>query len=211
MRKPADGSSNAERLATVDGEAYLTSAQGNTGILHFREALSQLPATAQRLHLAAVDLSQTAKKVAPLIQGGASSMAGALSPNGRLLAYGSDETGRPEVYVRDFPGLQGRWQISTAGGQEPHWAPDGRELYYRHNDLFMAVSVDTGAAFQASTPSVLFKGVYNVRDSSNQSYAVDPKGGRFLMIRSASDDSERSRVRVVLNWSEELKQRVPTR
>jgi len=210
MRKPADGSANAERLATFDGEAYLASAEERTAILHVRDAKSQTT-TAQKFHLAAVELVPAGKISTLLPSGRNKSGEGALSPNGRFLAYDSDETGRPEVYVRDFPSLRGRWQVSRAGGEEPHWSADGRELYFRYNGLFMAASVDTRDAFQASLPAVLFNGTYNVRSSSLQSYSVDPKGGRFLMVRPASDDSERSRVRIVLNWTEELKQRVPAR
>jgi len=210
MRKAADGSGSAERLATIDGEAYLTSVYGSTAVLHSREAKSQPSPAPQKSHVVTVDLKQPGKASA-IFATASFDLGGVVSPNGRFLAYETDETGRPEVYVRDFPGLSGRWQISTSGGEEPHWSADGRELFYRYNDLFFAVSVDTRAAFLASTPALLFKGMYNVRSSSVQSYAVDPKGGRFLMIRPANDDRERSRVRVVLNWFEELKQRVPAR
>jgi eukaryotic-like serine/threonine-protein kinase len=209
MRKPADGSADAVRIAQIDGEAYLTDVHDHTAILHFREAIGQ-PQPSAKFHVVSTDL-KTPGKVAPLMTTGGVDIAGALSPNGRFLAYGSDESGRPEVYVRDFPGLGGRWQISTAGGEEPHWSADGRELFYRYNDLMMAVPVDTRAAFQFSTPALLFKGVYNVRSSSLHSFAVDPKSGRFLLMRPTGDDSERAHVRVVLNWFEELKQRMAAR
>jgi hypothetical protein len=197
------------KIAQIDGEAYLSDVHDHTAILHFKKPAGQ-PQASSKFHVVSTDLNSPGK-VAPLITTGGVDVAGTLSPNGRFLAYASDEGGRPEVWVRDFPGLGGRWQISTAGGEEPHWSADGRELFYRYNDLFMAVAVDTRAAFQASTPAVLFKGVYNVRSSSLQTFAVDPKSGRFLMMRPSGDDSERAHVRVVLNWFEELKQRMAAR
>jgi len=206
MRRPADGSADAVPIARIDGEAYLTDVHEGIGILHFKEAGGQ-PQGSTKFHIVSIDLKTPGKSV-PLVTTGGVDIAGSLSPDGRFLAYGSDESGRPEIYVRDYPGLRGRWQISTAGGEEPQWSADGRELLYRYNDLFMAVPVDTHATFQFSTPAVLFKGVYNVRSSSLRSFAVDPKSGRFLMMRPSGEESERSRVRVVLNWFEELKQRM---
>ncbi len=210
LRKPADGSADAQRLAEIEGEAYLTHARDNTAIFEFRDIRQEQTPTPRRFDLVTLDLKAPGK-VAPIVATAGADLSGAVSPDGRFLAYGSDESGRAEVYVRDFPGPGGRWQVSTAGGEEPHWSADGRELFYRNNDLFMAAAVDTRGAFQASTPALLFKGVYNIRTTTLLSFAVDPQGGRFLMIRPANEDRERSRVQVVLNWFEELKQRVPAR
>jgi Tol biopolymer transport system component len=211
LRKPADGSADApQRLAQIEGEAYLTHVQGNTAIFDFRDPNSERPQMMQKFHLVTLDLKAPGK-VVPIVATTGGDLAGVVSPNGRFLAYGTDESGRPEVYVRDFPGPGGRWQISTAGGEEPHWSPNGRELFYRNNDLFMAAGVDTRAAFQTSTPALLFKGVYNIRTTTLLSFAVDPKGDRFLMIRPVNEEGEASRVHVVLNWFEELKQRMAAR
>jgi serine/threonine-protein kinase len=207
LRKPADGSADAQRLAQIEGEAYLTHVQGTTTIFDFRDPNSQQPQMAQKFHLVTLDLKAPGK-VVPLVATTGGDLAGVVSPNGRFLAYGTDESGRAEVYVRDFPGPGGRWQVSTAGGEEPHWSANGRELFYRNNDLFMVAGVDTRAAFQASTPALLFKGVYNIRTTTLLSFAVDPKGDRFLMIRPVNEEGEASRVHVVLNWFEELKQRM---
>jgi serine/threonine-protein kinase len=210
LRKPADGSADAQRLAQIEGEAYLTHVQGTTTIFDFRDPNSQQPQMAQKFHLVTLDLKAPGK-VVPLVATTGGDLAGVVSPNGRFLAYGTDESGRAEVYVRDFPGPGGRWQVSTAGGEEPHWSANGRELFYRNNDLFMVAGVDTRAAFQASTPALLFKGVYNIRTTTLLSFAVDPKGDRFLMIRPVNEEGEASRVHVVLNWFEELKQRMAAR
>ena len=107
-------------------------------------------------------------------------------------------------------GSGGRWQISTGGGEEPHWSPDGRELYYRNNNLFMSVAVDTRSTFQNGTPKTLFNGVYDLRSNSGVSYDVDPKSNRFLMLRLAENANSTAQVRIVLNWFDELRRLVPT-
>ncbi len=85
----------------------------------------------------------------------------AISPDGRWIAYLSDETGTYEVYVRPFPNVDdGRWQISTEGGVEPLWAPDGRELFYRNAGAVIVVAVDTESDFSAGPPEVLFTDDY---------------------------------------------------
>ena len=77
-----------------------------------------------------------------------------LSPDGRFLAYTSNESGRFEVYVQSFPGPGGKWQISTAGGGEPHWRADGKELYYRAPDQkVMAVEIRAGRRLCGRRPA----------------------------------------------------------
>jgi len=98
----------------------------------------------------------------------------------------------------------GRWQISTTGGEEPHWSPDGRELFYRNESQMMAVSIDTRGTFTPRTPTVLFDGVYNLRSDTGISYAVAPKGDRFLMIRLTGENVT-STMLVVTNWFAELR------
>ena len=129
------------------------------------------------------------------------------SPDGRWLAYSSDESGRPEVYVQPFPGPGGKLVISTDGGREPVWSPDGRELFYRNGFWMMAVPIQTEPAFQAGTPRVLFERRSPTATSSN--YDVSPDGQRFVMI-GLDPESRQSSVHVVLNWFDELQRLVPT-
>jgi serine/threonine-protein kinase len=106
-----------------------------------------------------------------------------LSPNGRWVAYQSDETGTPEVYVRPFPGTGPPVRVSPAGGGVPTWRADGRELYYLTpvGDL-AAVSVTAGARFDTGTPHLLFRGVTRQPFSPYVSpYDVSPDGQRFLV------------------------------
>ena len=134
-----------------------------------------------------------------------------ISPDGRWFAYTSDESGRPEVYVRSFPDLGGKWQVSAEGGGEPVWSRDGKELFYRSGDKMMAARIATEPELAAERPVVLFEGAYELSGGGvTSNYDVAPDG-RFVMIRSDQDSrSTEQQINVVLNWFEELTARVPT-
>lgn len=130
------------------------------------------------------------------------------SPDGRWLAYVSNESGRYEVYVRPYPVGQGRWLVSVEGGTEPHWSPDGRAMFYRNGDKMMEVPVRTEPEFGVGTPAVVFRkefksGVYNTL-----SYDVTADGQRFLMIERNLEMIP-NELNVVLDWNEELRRKVP--
>ena len=141
----------------------------------------------------------------------------AVSPDGGWIAYDSNETGAREVYVQRFPGLGGKVTISTDGGRQPLWSPDGRELFYRGPRGMMVVSVlDTESTFRAGDPSVLFETQYSFARST-RTYDLAPDGERFLMVKegaATADDADDpfaglERIHVVLNWTQELLERVP--
>jgi Tol biopolymer transport system component len=124
------------------------------------------------------------------------------SPEGKSVAYVSDETGRNEVYVRSFPNGQGKWRVSTNGGTAPRWRRDGRELFYVEVAKLMAVSVATQPAFSLGTPSQLFeKGTLY---SYNPQYDVTPDGKRFI-VRQRPVDEKPLAIHVVHNWFEEFR------
>ena len=128
------------------------------------------------------------------------------SPDGRWLAYASDESGRFEAYVQQFPGPGGKWQISTRGGFQPTWRADGRELYYIGTDgTLMAVTIAADAGFTAGVPSPLF----NTRIASSQSmsqYTPAADGSRFLVITQEGATSIEP-LSVVQHWNAEMKRR----
>jgi serine/threonine-protein kinase len=142
-----------------------------------------------------------------------------ISPDGRWMAYTSNESGQTQVYVRPFPEVEGgRWQVSTSGGDSPLWSPDGRELFFRNGDAVMAVSSKTDPTFSVETPKMLFRGTYvgavlAYDDWDFATWDISPDGKRFLMMKetgAAATGGGRSRkINVVLNWFEELKRRVP--
>jgi eukaryotic-like serine/threonine-protein kinase len=132
------------------------------------------------------------------------------SPDGHFIAYASDESGRVEVYVRPYPGPGGKWQISKEGGMEPVWNPKGRELFYRSGNKMMAVEVTTQPTFTAGKPKVLFERPYVPTPRSFPDYDVSPDGERFLMLKAGEfEETTSTQINVVLNWFEELRQKVP--
>jgi eukaryotic-like serine/threonine-protein kinase len=140
-----------------------------------------------------------------------------ISPDGRWLAYTSDESGQMQIYVRPFPDVnKGKWQISANGGSSPLWSRDGRELFYCGSDAVIAVPVRTEPAFYFETGKVLFQGKYSA-DWSGRVWDISSDGKRFLMMKEAATIATPAaaeaprKINIVLNWFEELKQRVPTK
>jgi Tol biopolymer transport system component len=129
----------------------------------------------------------------------------AFSPDGRWLAYLSDESGRPEVYVQPFPNKSGKWQISPEGGNQPVWSPDGKELFYMSVDnKLMAVDVRTASGFEAGTPRVLFES--RSKSVTGRRYDVSPDGKRFL-VNSVIGEVKATPMTLVQNWAAELEKK----
>jgi eukaryotic-like serine/threonine-protein kinase len=130
---------------------------------------------------------------------------GRFSPDGRWIAYTSDDQGRFEVYVQTFPASGGKWQISTGGGQQPWWRSDGRELYYLSADgKLMAVEVKLGGSFEAGAPRALFDLAPVRALGGASSYAVTAAGDRFLFV-TAQEEAASLQFTVVTNWAAEAK------
>jgi len=111
---------------------------------------------------------------------------------------------------RTYPGPGGKWQISTEGGTEPKWNPNGRELFYRRGDKMMAVDIATQPGFAAGKLVVLFEGQYQLSPTASPNYDVSPDGQCFLMLKpSETREAAPTQINVVMNWFEELKRRVP--
>jgi dipeptidyl aminopeptidase/acylaminoacyl peptidase len=139
-----------------------------------------------------------------------------VSPDGHWIAYNTDESGRPEVWVATYPDLGSKVKISTAGGRHPQWSPNGKELYYLEDGsaenprplnqrvTLVALPIETSPAFKAGTPQVLFHGPFF---ESIHDYAVTPDGKGFIFIRRNQEPGP-SELKMILNWSNELR-RVP--
>jgi serine/threonine-protein kinase len=138
------------------------------------------------------------------------------SPDGKWIAYVSDETGRNEVYVQSYPGPGPKIQMSVDGGTDPVWASRTGELFYRNDDKMMVVAVTLRPAFRAGKPQLLWTGHYSHGMSTScgppgttsSNYDVTPDGQRFLMITDSEQDATPTQVNVVLNWVEEVKRLV---
>ena len=129
---------------------------------------------------------------------------GTLSPDGRYLAYQSNESGRTEVYVQEFPEARSKWQISQDGGLAPAWRADGRELFYRTTDgRLMAVPIEKGASFAAGTPQLLFRARFS-QVTARSLFRPSPDGQRFLVNTPLAGEAAASAV-VVLNWTAALR------
>ncbi len=135
-----------------------------------------------------------------------------LSPDGRWLAYTSDESGRLEVYVRSYPDLDRKWQISTRGGVEPAWSAEGRELFYRDEDgrRMMAVPITTQPEFVPGRPEMLFEGDYAPSPWFGRNFDVAPDGRSFVMVEHVLPEDIDAKLQVVVNWFTELGELAPT-
>jgi Tol biopolymer transport system component len=132
-----------------------------------------------------------------------------LSPDGRWIAYSSNESGRMEVFLSPFPRVDRKAQVSVEGGTQATWNPNGREIFYRNGTKMMSVAVSTAPTLSLGAPRLVFDHRYAFgAPLTIPNYDVSPDGERFVMIK---DESSSGRLNVVLNWTEELKQRVPTR
>jgi serine/threonine protein kinase/Tol biopolymer transport system component len=126
----------------------------------------------------------------------------AISPDGKWIAYTSNRTGQYEIYISPYHGPGSEERISTQGGDQAVWSPDGRELFYREGDKMMVVSVETQPSLKLGVPELLFEKPY-LFDSRNTQYDIHPDGNRFLMIKS--EESTSNKINIVINWFEVLK------
>ena len=144
----------------------------------------------------------------PLVDGPALEGKAAVSPDGRWLAYASGESGTFEVYVRPFPDAgSARWQVSAAGGTDPVWSRNGRELFYIGGQQeMMSVEIAAGASFTITPPRPLFSTSPYSTVAPLASFDVHPDRKRFLMLRETTP-TDRNELVVVQNWVEEMRAR----
>jgi len=138
------------------------------------------------------------------------------SPDGQWLAYGSDESGRYEVYVRPFPGPGGKWQISSGGGRFPKWSRSGKELFYRtlwpDSKIMVATFSASGDSFHADKPRLWSPGQFTDMGVF-PNFDVHPDGKRFAVLKAPGTESQpgpNNKVNFVFNFFEELRRRVPS-
>jgi serine/threonine protein kinase/Tol biopolymer transport system component len=204
FRQPTDGSGAPERLVDAAAPQNVTSWSENGRWLLFEQSTQ---ATRDDIWVLALDGGTTPH---PLMNTAASERHGTLSPDGRWIAYSTDESGRREVVIRSFPGDGPRKQVSTAGGETPSFSGDGKTLFYRLKDQIWAVPMSTDPALTIGRPSPAFKlsGVRTFTGLPN--YVVSRAGDRVLAAKT-SVEARRGEIQVMVNWPEELRQRVSTR
>jgi Tol biopolymer transport system component/DNA-binding winged helix-turn-helix (wHTH) protein len=202
----SDGTGVPERLTDIgnrDRTVHSITPDGKTLLLS--ELIDR-----DRLDLRTLSLEKP-RDMKLLLRTGSSLGSPTVSPNGRWLAYRSNETGRYEIHVRPFPDVEGgRWPISTSGGVAPVWSPDSPELFFWNDQSMMVVNVQTSHGFVAGTPRVLFSGNYEPGLEGTRNFDIDHDGKRFIMIKTVDTlhAAAKGELTVVVNWLDELRQRV---
>jgi eukaryotic-like serine/threonine-protein kinase len=194
FRKPASGGGEERRIGGI-GRHYAVFPDDWS---HDGRRLVYVVTSQSAFDVWSLDIEQ--QKAQPILQSPASEVQPRLSPNGRWLAYASDETGMWEVYLRGLGDTPGQWQISRGGGMQPIWRGDGHELFYTTLDGVMtAVSIPGDRTPDASTPQPLFQTTLpNVLAPFRTAYAVSPDGRRFL-LNALRPNPQVSAITIVLN------------
>jgi dipeptidyl aminopeptidase/acylaminoacyl peptidase len=200
--KAVDGGSEEERLTTKQGVSQTPGAVSTDGKwLVFTETD---PSTGGNIWALQFDGD---RKPQGLLTSRFAEGTPSLSPDGRWLAYRSDESGRNEIYVQPFPGPGGKRLISTEGGEGPMWSRNGRELFYESGDKLMVVDIATQPALTTGPPRLLFRGRFEANPTGGRGYDVSPDGQRFLRVQAIAPEQPATHINVVMNWFEELKQK----
>jgi len=142
------------------------------------------------------------REAAPLLAGPFNQFGAVLSPDGKWLAFQSNETGNDEVYVQAFPEPQGRWMISNGGGLQPQWGASGREIYLYSASGIASVAVAADAGFSFGSPELLFS--VNMKSSVSTAYAVSNDGQRILTNELPPSDRSKIGARLIQNWTAAL-------
>ena len=197
--QPADGSGTSELLSSLPFDQWPTAVSPDGRVLAF---YGQPKGQAYGIWTVTLDQAHTATQVVSstgFVRGAR------FSPDGKWLAYSSDETGRFEVYVRPFPSLDAKWSVSSEGGNSPTWSPDGRELFYRSGSRVMVADVIATPTFSARPPRVLSEGPFDVDISGDIDYDVTPDGQHFVMM--LVERSAQPRLRVLSGWTPTVSRR----
>jgi Tol biopolymer transport system component len=198
----ADGSGHAQAVSATSPDDYPSSVAPDGDALVVTHIAADTAADIDVVSLRGQVPRQSLVKT-PSYEGGSQ-----FSPDGRWMAYASDESGQMQVYVRPFPGPDRKWPVSTQGGTSPRWNRNGTELFYRTGNKMMAVDVSIKPELRLSPPRLLFEQRYAFGvNVARANYDVSADGQRFVMVK---DESGSGRLNVVLNLFEELKRLAPT-
>ena len=197
----ADGTGSAERLTTGMNDQYPYAITPDGKAVLYIELTA-----ANSYNIFQVPLSGD-RTPTPLLDKEFDERRPALSPDGRWLAYQSNESGQFEIFVRPYPNVEGgRWQVSTGGGSSPLWDPNGKGIVYRQGQLIQHVAVSTSPAFAPGTPATLSATTLPV-DGAGMSYAMAPDG-TLIVVKPIAGAGGPIEYRLVLNWIEDLRARV---
>ncbi|MEO8201029.1 MAG: protein kinase [Gemmatimonadota bacterium] len=193
----ASGSTAAESLLTVPGIQVFQSLftpDGHSMVLRTTSSTGR--------DIWRVSLDSTATGLRPLLTSPADERGVALSPDGHWMAYVSDESGRQEVYVRQFPGMEGRRQVSLDGGLEPVWSGRGDEILYRNGAAFLSATVRTSPQFEVITRQTLFTNPDYVMNTYEPNYDLSADGQHLVMVHGIGRSGG---LGITLNWFENMR------
>jgi hypothetical protein len=197
--QPVDGSSPMERLTQSEYGQFPASWSADGETLALLEGSGD---SHWHIHL----LNVRDRQVRPYLNSRFDETYPEFSPDGRWMAYASDESGRQEVYVQSFPRGGGKWQISGEGGNQPLWARNGKQLLYRSPGKVWSVDVQTGSAFSATKPRLLFEQSGYVHGGPIRTWDISPDGERFLMVKVEERKPQPvTEMVLVQNWFDELR------
>jgi serine/threonine protein kinase len=192
--QPTSGSGNQERLETPPAASSVASWSTDG-----RYIFLNVQNNATRYDIYYFDLNGD-RKIAPFLNSPANERSAVLSPNGKWLAYESDESGRFEVYVTAFPDPGGKWQVSNGGGSSPSWSADGKQIYYENGDKLMLVPVQNAETFQFGAPAAL-----PIHLNEFDALGSVAPGERFPALKPLSG-GQSTPQEVILHWTATLKQ-----
>jgi Tol biopolymer transport system component len=198
--KAADGSGEERPVITFDkaqfGAAFLAASPDGTYLAYVT------PDPARKLDIYAVPLTGD-RTPHPFLHSPGNQSAPAFSPDGKWLAYESNQSGRNEVYITSFPAGGAQHEVSTSGGERPVWRRDGKEIFYRERLTLMAVEVNTnGGAIELGTPKALFE--LAVRNLSGRWYDVSSDG--HFLTNTSPPTTQAQNFELIVNWPTELRQ-----
>ena len=209
-RMRADGSGEAERLSETENEFYPLSISPDG-----RYAIGET--TENRIDIVVLDLEEGGEPE-PFLATSFLDRDPQFSPDGKWVAYSSNESGGMEVYVRPFPAASGRWQISDGGGRFPTWSGDGSELFYRTDDGILVASIEASDdTLIVGKAESLFEGSFRggisgiaVGGFQFKDFDVAPDGQSFVMFPDEQDREGNTHVTLIFNWFDELERTLPT-
>ena len=194
--RSADGSGSEHKAFAIPAQGHIHlrdwSPDGGTLLFDFRDT------NGTRNDIRALDLATGKER--PVVESPANEGQARLSPNGKFMAYTSNESGRYEVYVLAFPVGQGRWQVSTAGGVQPEWSADGKELFFRHNGRLQAARISNAPSFAAAPPQPIESFEDKGWDANSSGHSHWTRAGeRFLFFEGGAEGLS-SEIQVLLGW-----------
>jgi serine/threonine-protein kinase len=197
--RAADGSGTPEEIKVGYGRTYVTCWSRDGATLIFTGI-----GTGGGWDIAALRLDGDRKPI-PILATKFDEMVGSLSPDGRWLAYLSNETGSSQAYIRPFPEGGGKWQISTERAFQPHWSGDGKTLYYETENVMRAVSISGTESPTIGQRNLVLKEIPQLSLESGVTYDLAPDGQRFLVTKVQEGNEIFQQIAIVLNWFDDIR------